>query len=324
VASRRCARGASQSSTGVIAEERPAEELVNITMVTFNRVNFTRRSIASIGDTAGYPFALTVVDNNSQDGTPSVLREMHSLGLIHHLILNPENRGVAYAANQGWAAGSKAHFMKVDNDIVFMKHGWLARLVEACDRVPDLGAIGYNFETKSYPDQLIGGVRIRPKHRNIGGCAIMIPERAHRLVGYWCEDYFPYGEEDLDMYVRLELLGLRSYYMEDEDVGLHLPEGKASPLVISIGLPGFRSKKSTFDEGDPAYRLEKDRWRALYTGRRGLQRVNEKLYATGLRRLYIEHDAPYLPSLRVRLYVLLRYLLLDPWKRRTIGGRGSR
>ena len=146
--------------------------------------------------------------------------------------------------------------MKIDNDIVFTKPGWLAPLIAACDALPDVGAVGYNFEPRSYELADVNGIRIRIKTGNLGGCAIMIPERVHRLVGFWCEDYFPYGEEDHDMHCRLSILGLRSYYMEEENVGLHLPEGKASPLVEG-------GRRSLFDEGDSAYRAQKDRWQRL-------------------------------------------------------------
>jgi glycosyltransferase involved in cell wall biosynthesis len=283
-------------------------EPVNITMVTFNRVEFTRQSIDSIVRTAGYPYELTVVDNASQDGTVELLHELHGRGVVHRLILNPQNEGVAFAANQGWVAGGKSHYMKVDNDIVFTRMGWLARIVETCDALPEVGAIAYNFETTSYPRQIVRGLRIRPKAGNVGGCCVMIPDRVHRLVGYWCEDYRPYGEEDSDMYVRLRQLGLQSCYMDDEAVGLHLPEGRASPLLGRHGT-------SVFDEGDPAYRAEKDLWRRGYAGRRGLRRINQSLYARGLRPVYIGHAVPYRPGLAARLFVAARFLRLDHWER---------
>lgn len=279
---------------------------VNITMVTFNRAAYTRQSIDSITETAGYPYELTVVDNGSRDGTVDLLREFHGRGIIHRVILNPENRGVAFAANQGWAGSARPYYMKIDNDIVFMKSGWLRDLVTACDSLPDVGAVGYNFETRSYPLQIVEGIPVRPKEGNLGGCAILIPDRVHGQVGFWCEDYFPYGEEDLDMYVRLRLLGLRSYYLEDEDVGLHLPEGKASPLLDHGG--------SLFGEDDPAYRHQKDQWRARHSGRRGLRRINEALYRRGLRPLYVQHAVPYRPSPLARAYVAARYGRLRPWR----------
>jgi glycosyltransferase involved in cell wall biosynthesis len=283
-------------------------EPVNITMVTYNRADFTRQSIDSIVKTAGYPYRLTVVDNASHDGTVRRLGELHSEGVVDHLILNRRNRGVAFAANQGWAAGGKSHYMKIDNDIVFAKPAWLARLVEACDRILDVGAIGYNFETRSYPARVIDGIRVRPKKGNLGGCAVMIPERVHQRIGYWCEDYFPYGEEDHDMYVRLRLLGLRSYYMDDEDAGLHLPEGKASPLLDA-------GRRSLFEENDPAYRAQKNRWRMTHAGPRGLRRINESLYRYRLRSPFIEHDVEFRPSVAARLFVLARYQRLNPRKR---------
>ena len=281
-------------------------EPVNLTMVTFNRIDFTRQSIESIAGTAGHPYELTVVDNASKDGTVELLRDLHSQGVVHHLILNGENEGVAFAANQGWAAGGKAHYMKIDNDIVFRKAGWLARIVEVCDALPGLGAIAYNFETTSYPLTLVNGQNVRPKRGNLGGGCIMIPGVVHGLVGYWCEDYRPYGEEDYDMYVRLRQLGLRCFYMEDEDVGLHLPEGRATPLVDD-------GAGSASEEGDPAYRAQKDRWRARHIGPRGLRQINESLYRARLRPVYIPHAAPYRPSLAARLYVAAKFRRLDPW-----------
>ncbi len=282
-------------------------EPVNITMVTFNRVDFTRRSIDSIVATAGYPYELTVVDNASRDGTVEFLRGLLADGVIHHLILNAQNKGVAFAANQGWAGGTKAHYIKIDNDIVFTKPGWLARIVEACDELPDAGAIAYNFETTSYQVKVVAGRRVRPKEGNVGGACVMIPERVHRLVGYWCEDYWPYSEEDSDLYERLRKLGLRSYYMDDEDVGMHLPEGKASPLLD-------RGRKSIFDEGDPRYRAQKDLWRTGYAGRRGLQQINRRLYQVHLRPLFIEHGVPYRPSLIARMFVAVRFLRVGHWE----------
>lgn len=283
-------------------------EPVNITMVTFDRLEFTQRSIDSIADTAGYPYTLTVVDNASQDGTVALLRDLHARGIVHHLILNSENKGVAYAANQGWAVGGKTYYMKIDNDIVFTQTGWLARIVEACDALKDVGAIAYNFETTSYPTHVVNGLRMRPKKGNVGGCCVLIPERVHRLVGYWCEDYWPYSEEDFDMYVRLRQIGLRSYYMDDEDVGLHLPEGKASPLLN-------RGRNSVFDEGDPAYRAQKDSWRGQYSGRRGLRRINQSLYSARLRPVHIEHGVPYRPRLLARMFVAVRFFRLGNWER---------
>jgi glycosyltransferase involved in cell wall biosynthesis len=280
---------------------------VNITMVTFNRVAFTQRSIESIEPTAGHPYSLTVVDNGSSDGTVDLLQALKSRRLVHTLILNATNRGVAYGANQGWAAGTKRHYVKVDNDIVFTRKGWLRDLVQACDRLPSVGAVGYNFEARSYPLETINGVPVRLTDGNVGGAAVMLPERVHALVGYWCEDYFPYGEEDLDMHARLRLLGLRSYYMSDEEVGLHLPEGRASPLLDS-------GRRSLYDEEDSEYRAAKDRWRATYGGDSGLRSVNEWLYAHNLRPLYIEHGQRFRPGLYARMRLLAHYKSMPSWQ----------
>ena len=50
---------------------------------------------------------------------------------------------------------------------------------------------------------------LRPKRdANLGGACYLIPKRAHEALGYWCEDYGLYGEEDHDHSVRLRLAAL--------------------------------------------------------------------------------------------------------------------
>ena len=58
----------------------------------------------------------------------------------------------------------------------------------------------------------------------------MIPKRTHDVLGFWCEDYGDYGEEDLDYCIRVEYYGLFNIYMEHEDAGIHLPSGKAAKI----------------------------------------------------------------------------------------------
>jgi GT2 family glycosyltransferase len=141
-------------------------------MVTYNRLEFTRKAIAALQrHDAGAPWVLTVVDNGSSDGTPAYLQELHAQGIITHLELLPENRGVAAAANLAWSQEPEADwYLKLDNDIVVEKPGWLADLVDAVEQVPTLGAVAANFEPVSYPVTELEGYRLRVKHEgNLGG-----------------------------------------------------------------------------------------------------------------------------------------------------------
>lgn len=190
---------------------------VNISIVTFNRLEYTKKCIESVLTCADYPHVITVVDNFSQDGTREFLNDLKSKGSIKNLVLLDENIGVAKASNIAWLSEpSSAYYLKLDNDIAIQKSPWLTQMVETIEAVPVLGAVAYCFEKKSYPLQTINNRRIRLKHGNLGGACILIPKRTEKLLGYWCEDYGLYGQEDLDYGIRIQLTGLLNAYMEDE------------------------------------------------------------------------------------------------------------
>ena len=158
---------------------------------------------------------MTVVDNGSTDGTREYLQGLKKEGIITNLILLDENVGVAKASNLAWSQEPEAeYYMKFDNDIVIQKPNWLERMVEVIDASPDLAMVGYNFEPKSYPIQIINGQQVRPKTGNLGGACVLIPKRTEKKLGFWCEDYGLYGEEDADYGVRINLSGLKHAYMD--------------------------------------------------------------------------------------------------------------
>ncbi|MEW6002824.1 MAG: glycosyltransferase [Nitrospirota bacterium] len=195
------------------------EKYVNVSIVTFNRLEYTEKCIESVLKNTDYPHVITIVDNFSQDGTRDFLKDLKSKGLIKNLVLLDENIGVAKASNIAWLLEpSSEYYLKLDNDIIIQKSPYLSPMVETIESVPVLGAIAYNFEKVSYPLQTLNDYRIRLKHGNLGGACILIPKRTEKLLGYWCEDYGLYGQEDLDYGIRIQLIGLLNAYMEDEQI----------------------------------------------------------------------------------------------------------
>ncbi|WP_017317709.1 O-linked N-acetylglucosamine transferase family protein [Mastigocladopsis repens] len=205
---------------------------VNIGIVTFNRLEFTKQAIASIVKYTSFPHVITVVDNGSQDGTQEYLKKLIQTEIIKNIVLLERNIGVAKASNLAWLQEPNAlYYLKYDNDIVIQKNNWLFTLVSVIDAVPEVGVIGYNFEPISYPLQVVGNHRIRIKEEgNIGGACFLIPKRTQDILGYWCEEYGLYGFEDVDYSLRVKLAGLLNAYMEDEKIGIHLPAGRAAKI----------------------------------------------------------------------------------------------
>ncbi len=285
-----------------IARPRP-NEIVNITMLSYNRLDFTKRSIAALHQMTDHPHRLVVVDNGSDEDTVAWLKEAKRDGQIDIRLLNDENRGVAPAANQGWQALDAPYYVKLDNDIVLTKRGWLSALVRAANTLPDAGMVGYNFEEQSYPLATRAGLHVRPRPVHLGGACVLVSEPAHAAAGYWCEDYLPYSEEDFDMGYRLERAGFSHYYMEDEDVGLHLPHGRATQLVDGT---------ASDDEGDPEYREFKDEARHKHIGFFSTVWINRLQYNRGLRPLYYR-PGPQRHSLRLRCETALFKTLRLAW-----------
>ena len=145
--------------------------------------------------------------------------------------------------------------------------------------------VGYNFEPVSYELKIIDGFKIRPKHRgaNVGGACILIPKKTHDRLGFWCEDYGLYGEEDFDYGVRVTLSELLNVYMEDEDIGFHLPAGKAA----AIDQLSFIAKDGLEESLDKAYREAKDAQRANNMAPGGPFQKNLQAYQNNPDRLYV-------------------------------------
>lgn len=264
-------------------QRKGSAAFVNIGMVTFNRLEFTRRAIASVIKYTDFPYVLTLVDNASQDGTREYLQRMYCDGLIDNLLLLDENVGVAKASNLAWHQEPDAsHYLKLDNDIVIRKPGWLGRMVAAIDKTPRVGVIAYNFEPISYPLVLLSGGSIRVKPvGNLGGACILVPRRTYQLLGDWCEDYGLYGEEDRDYGFRVSLAGLLNAYMEDEDVGDHLPAGKAA-LISAETLAATDGQEERTESG---YRQWKDQQRGEHLKLLGAWERNQFAYSSGQRSL---------------------------------------
>ena len=211
-----------------IIDKKP---MVNLCITTFNRLDYTKKCIASIlGTTTDkIPYLITVVDNGSTDGTPEKLKEMFDNGLIDHLILLKENIGISKAQNLGWKRHEEVPFYaKIDNDIVFNKRGWLDGIINTFEKTTKIGALGYQCsdDGATYPAIIGNGVEYRVKNGNIGGACFFVPKHINEKLGYWCEEYGKYGEEDADYGMRITVSGHLNCYMMDGSTITHLPDEK--------------------------------------------------------------------------------------------------
>jgi glycosyltransferase involved in cell wall biosynthesis len=114
---------------------------IHTVMITYNRLELTKQALESYFETRTGPGTLTVVDNNSTDGTQELLAERLPAGCTW--IFLEENRYPGYACNRGWemAPQSTVLLHRADNDFVFLP-GWETHVRLMFSVNEDLGQLG--------------------------------------------------------------------------------------------------------------------------------------------------------------------------------------
>ncbi|HZR98684.1 MAG TPA: glycosyltransferase [Chloroflexota bacterium] len=128
-------------ATQIAAAVEALYPLASIVIVTYNNLDYTRLCLESIYAKTVYPrFEVIVVDNASQDETPTYLEEFAASHPRCRVILNPTNDGFARANNRGLAAARGEYVVFLNNDTVVTR-GWLSRLLYHL-RDPRVGMVG--------------------------------------------------------------------------------------------------------------------------------------------------------------------------------------
>ncbi|MEN6372613.1 MAG: glycosyltransferase family 2 protein [Armatimonadota bacterium] len=110
---------------------------LSITVASYNTLEYTKECIKSIYEnTRRINFEIIIVDNNSTDGSPDMIRKEFP-GVT--LICNDKNLGIPKATNLGISISKGRYFITINSDVVIVP-GSLERLVEFMDTHPDAGA----------------------------------------------------------------------------------------------------------------------------------------------------------------------------------------
>lgn len=196
----------------------PGEVSVTVVVVAWNRLELTRHCLESLIATKEDWWRLVVVDNGSTDGSPAYLRALRRQGALDGFIALRSNMGVAVAQNLGWALFPGTHYVKVDNDVVAQDPAWLEALVRAAHSQDQagqgVGMAGYRLCPwhQGQEIQLADGQSF-VRGTTCGGGCVCIPAAAHERLGFWNEDYAPYGYEDNEYGFRANLAGFITGYV---------------------------------------------------------------------------------------------------------------
>lgn len=122
---------------------------IDIIVVSFNRLNFLKKTIESIYERTCYPHRVWVIDNCSP-GTEIVeyLKKAKVLGYVYDYVVLPENAGLAAGYSEGFKKVTSEYFITTQDDCLppDLRPCWLERLIHLMDINPDYCAISMRIQ----------------------------------------------------------------------------------------------------------------------------------------------------------------------------------
>jgi glycosyltransferase involved in cell wall biosynthesis len=215
-----------------------SDKIAAITVLSWNRVEYSKKTIENIIDKTTVPHVLVLVDNNSDESTgvkdylSSITKSNTNAEEVIH-VWNPTNMGVAGGRNSGIHAveslGIKpSYIFNVDDDVLLPPH-YDKKIVEICDKVPKVGLVGVSVEPVKYPRAKMSGVTVQyKKNGNLNGAALCMKRSFFKVAGYYGFGHGTlYGHEDALLRHKLDTLGLIGVYIDTNGVHLDTDNDKA-------------------------------------------------------------------------------------------------
>jgi GT2 family glycosyltransferase len=216
------------------------------------RTDFTERTIESLLATVDFTkHTLFIVDNNSCAETHAVYiwlkdyikQTFEATGqkLKIEITRLDENVGTANAVNKALQTREAGeHFIKLDNDVVFHKQGWVDEMEEVITRMPKVGVLGLKRRDvceSTYalnPDQRSRLLEVPHANgekwyvveqcKHVMGTCTMLNSAMLDKVGYFYQLDGLYGFDDSLMCVRASKAGYINAFMHGVDID-HIDPG---------------------------------------------------------------------------------------------------
>jgi len=194
--------------------------MIAIVVITHNRVALLRKCVENVLLRTAAASEIVVWDNASTDGTATYLETVTDprVRVVH----SPENVGMnGYA--RGFRLTSAPYLVEVDDDVVDAPQGWDLALLEAYERLPEIGFLAadliddphdiaanirYHVRPHEYHPSEINGVSLLEGPAG-GGCAITSRALADQVGGFRERPGEIFWLEDQAYQVEIEKLGFR-------------------------------------------------------------------------------------------------------------------
>lgn len=203
--------------------------MVDIIVVTYNARNELKRCLKSVEKyTKGIRYLLTIVNNDSTDGTSRFLKNYQKKNKNINIIHTGKNLGFCGGANLALRNTYNKFIALLDDDVEVTK-GWLVKLCQQIKKKSNIGIVGckivfpdnkiWSAEYRVRPPELAGwGERDKGQRDYIKECDALagpcwlMKRGLIKKVGYFDERFFPCQCEDIDYCLRTRLAGNKIIY----------------------------------------------------------------------------------------------------------------
>jgi rhamnopyranosyl-N-acetylglucosaminyl-diphospho-decaprenol beta-1,3/1,4-galactofuranosyltransferase len=200
--------------------------MIAILVITHNRVELLRRCVENVLLRATATSEIVIWDNASADGTSDYLSTLTDPRFS--VVSSPENIGMnGYA--RAFRMTTAPYVVELDDDVVDAPPGWDVRLLEAYERLPEVGFLAADIVDDPYDEPAHYRYRVRPHEYTLskvngvpllegpagGGCAMTSRELAVRVGGFPERKGEVFWEEETEYQERIWKLGYRGAVLAD-------------------------------------------------------------------------------------------------------------
>lgn len=201
--------------------------MISIMILTHERAHLLRKCVENVlARTSGLVTEIVIWDNGSQDETRAYLATVDDprLTVVHH----PENIGMN-GYHEAYSRTTNSYVVDLDDDMIDAPQDWDRTLLEAFERLPDVGFLAANLANNphdqaarvmyderphAYTSVVEHGVKLKRGPVG-GGCALTSRELVERAGGFRQRPGEVFWLEDAAYIEELAKLGYNAAYLED-------------------------------------------------------------------------------------------------------------
>lgn len=154
--------------------------------------------------------AVIFLDYARHEYTARTLESLHNAGYPFDLF-TIQRKGIAAAINEGLDKACDYDAIVTCANDILMPDNWLKTMVGYISTIPNTGMCGIHCVENAGTPENINGVLVNRAFTAFGN--VMIPATAFKEIGYFSEEFDPYGMQDSDYAYRLNKSGFVNYYI---------------------------------------------------------------------------------------------------------------